>query len=212
MIKVTVTSLCAKSAGEEMDITFIVSDGGNNRERSTFTVSSRQFLTLGVSKGETDTDMFDAVSHAAEVWSATKKGMTLLGYGAASEKALCIKLTAKGFSREVAGEAVENLVLLGLINAAEDATELARKLVSKLWGKKRIASGLYEKGYASEDVTVAMNALDDMGIDFAENCRLLVEKRYGDVPRDPNGRRRLYAALARYGYSSAEIREALTVK
>ena len=102
--------------------------------------------------------------------------------------------------------------MLGLINAAEDATELARKLVSKLWGKKRIASGLYEKGYASEDVAVAMNALDDMGIDFAENCRLLVEKRYGDVPRDPNGRRRLYAALAQYGYSSAEIREALTVK
>ena len=195
-----------------MDITFLVSDGGDNSERNTFTVSSRQFLTLGVTKGETDTDMFDAVSRAAIVWSATKKGMTLLGYGASSEKALRIKLTTKGFEREIAEEAVASLVSMGLMNATDDATELAEKLLSKLWGRKRIIAGLYEKGYSSEDVATAMNALDDMNIDFAENCRLLIEKRYGGVPDDTNARRKLFAALTRYGYSSFEIKEALTGK
>ena len=212
MINVTVTSVSARSAGEETDVTFLVSDGAGRSERSTFTLSARQFLTLGVAKGESDTEMFDAVSRASEVWSATKKGMMLLGYGAVSEKAMCMKLAAKGFDREIAKEAVKALVSLGLMNGADDASELARKLVTKLWGKKRIIAGLYEKGYSSEAVADAMNTLEDMEIDFAQNCRTLIEKRYGGVPSDALSQRKLFAALSRYGYSSSEIKEALSKK
>ena len=208
MISVSVTSVSARSAGEEIDITFFVDGGEGNNERATFTVSSRQYLTLGVSKGESDTDTFDAVSYAAKVWSATKRGMMLLGYGASSQKAMKIKLVSKGFEQSVAEEAVDELVAMGLIDSVSDATAQARRSAAKLWGKKRIVAGLYEKGYSADEVAAAMNALEDMDVDFVANCRTLIERRYGGVPSDTAEKRKLFAALSRYGYSSAEIRSA----
>lgn len=210
MIKVTVTSVCARSAGEEIDVTFSVSDGEENREISKFTLSSRQFLTIGISKGESDTDTFDAVRRAARVWCATKKGMMLLGYGAASKKAMRMKLVSKGFDKDVALEAADALEALGLLREGDDAAELARRLAAKLWGRKRIVSELYGKGYSSEAVEKAMDELDDADVDFVRNCRALIDKRYGGVPQEPDARKKLYAALCRYGYSSSEIKEAFS--
>lgn len=208
MISVTVTSVCARSAGEEMDVSFLVSDGAGNSESSKFTLSARQLLALGVTKGEADTRLFDEVSYAAKVWSATKKGMTLLGYGAKSEKALRIKLVSKGFDKDVAAEAVQTLVSMGLIRAEDDASQIAERLASKGWGRKRIVAGLYEKGYSAEAVAAAMDALEDMDIDFVRNCRELIKKRYGEVPSDPVEYGKMFSALTRYGYSSSEIRQA----
>ena len=209
MINVTVTSICARSAGEEMDVTFAVSDGAGNREQSRFTLSARQLISLGVTKGEADTELYDRVSYASEVWSATKKGMAFLGYGAKSEKAMRIKLVSKGFDRQVAKEAVAELVAMGLIRAENDAAQMAKSLVSRGWGKKRIVASLYEKGYSAEAVSFAVNALEDMDVDFSEKCRELIEKRYGRIPTDPAEQRKMYGALVRYGYSSSEIRQAI---
>lgn len=209
MIKISVTSVSTRGAGEEIDVTFIAENSEGYCERATFTVSSRQYLALGVSKGESDTETFEAVEYASQVWAATKKGVVFLGYGAVSPRAMRTKLVAKGFDKCVSEDAADALVAMGLINPSADAAELARKCAAKLWGRKRIIAELYEKGYSSNAVSAAMNALEDMDVDFVANCRALIEKRYGQIPGDPIGRKKLFAALCRYGYSSSEIKQAI---
>ena len=117
-MRIFITSVVSRNAGEEIDVTFeLISDSGDNTDRETFTVSSGQYLTLGISKGESDEERYDEVLHAADVWSAVKKGIALLGYGACSEKALRIKLASKGFDKEICAEAVERIVSMGILRA-----------------------------------------------------------------------------------------------
>lgn len=209
MIKISITSISSRGTGEEIDVTFLAENGEGNREKSTFTLSSRQYLELGVAKGEADTQAFDTVAYAAQVWAATKKGIVLLGYGAASPRAMRGKLIAKGFDKLLAEDAVSELVAMGLINPFDDASDLARRCASRLWGRKRIISELYAKGFSSDAVGAAMNSLEDAEVDFVKNCRDLIKKRYGELPSDITGKKKLFAALCRYGYSSAEIKQAI---
>ncbi len=207
---VSITSMTAMSAGEEIRVAFeTVSDGGAERSRESFIISSKQYLALGLSKGRCDTDTYDDVAHASEVWCAAKKGIVLLGYGACSEKALRIKLVSKGFDKKCAAEAVEELVAKGLLRAEDDAARVAQKMAEKLWGKKRIMSALYEKGYSSDAVAAAIEGLEDAEVDFVGNCRALIEKRYPRFPEDARERLKMLAALQRYGYSLLEIKAAI---
>ena len=209
-MQVEITSLYSKNGGEEIVITFaLTSDDGQNTERQSFTLSSKQYLILSPAKGESDTDTFDAVASAAQVWQATKRGIYILGYGACSEKALLSKLIAKGFERHIAREAVDELVARGLIRAADDASREAQRQAAKLWGRSRIVSALYEKGYSAEAVNAALDSLEDAGIDYVKNCRALISKKYRDLPSDPKERSKMIAALARHGYSMSEIKQAL---
>ena len=208
-MRVSITSISATSGGEEIIVSFeLAGDGAACREQRRFLISSKQYLVLGLSKGVCDTVTFDSVAHEAEVWSCVKKGMSLLGYGACSEKALMAKLVSKGFGRPTAEEAVEHIVARGLICAEEDATREAQRRVAKLWGRRRIIAALYEKGYSSEAVSAAMCSLEDEGVDFVQSCRRLIEKRYGGVPVDAAEIKKMTASLQRYGYSISEIKQA----
>ena len=92
---VFITSIGAINAGEEIRITFeIRSDGGDNVQREAFVISSRKYLVMGIEKGESTTDVYESVAREAEVWSAVKRGVALLNYGACSEKALRMKLAS----------------------------------------------------------------------------------------------------------------------
>lgn len=207
---IDVVSIYALNAGSEICVSFeVTSDSGDNSCRESFIISAKQYLTMSPTKGRCAEEQYDEIAYASEIWGAVKKGTALLGYGACSQKAMRIKLVSKGFSKSVTEEAVAELTALGLMRPAEDASREAQKLVAKLWGKKRIVSELYEKGYDAEAVAAALNTLEDMGIDYAENCRNLIIKRYGDVPEDMAQRRKLYAALQRYGYTLSDIREAI---
>ena len=46
-------------------------------------------------------------------------------------------------------------------------------------------------------------------MDFEENCKKLVRKKYSGAELGREGQSKLYAALSRYGYSSSEIKSAL---
>ena len=211
---ISVVALRAHSGGEEMEVTFeikseIKGEGGRHSCRSSFIISSKQYLIIGISKGHADEETYDAVSHGAEVWDCVKRGMYLLGFGACSEKALRMKLVSKGYGKDIAEEAVAELVARGLLRQREDALREAEKMAEKLWGSKRIAAGLYQKGYPSEAVNYALNALEDKGIDYVEGCVGLIKKRFAHAGDSPAERKKLFAALSRYGYSASEIKDAL---
>ncbi|MBO7310588.1 MAG: regulatory protein RecX [Clostridia bacterium] len=207
-MRISICSLYTMSAGEETGVTFeCVSDDGFHSSKSTFVISSKQYLTLGLSRGDCSAELYDTVAYSAEIWSAVRRGVSILGYGACSEKALRSKLVMKGFSKEVASDAVEYLVGMGLVRPIEDALCEARKLASRLWGKRRIVSGLYEKGYSAEAVGFALASLEDEGVDYIGNCCELIRKRYSASIEDASERRKAFSALARYGYSLSEIKE-----
>jgi regulatory protein len=74
-----------------------------------------------------------------------------------SEKELEKKLREKGFPAVVIKETLEKLHDLKYLNDASFAVSLARNLaVNKLWGNKKIALNLREKGIATDLIDLSM--------------------------------------------------------
>ena len=205
---IRITAISGRNGGEEVEIAFELSDGTHSEKRA-FIISSAQYLVICPERGTSDEQTFDQIKYESDVWSATKRGIFILGYGACSEKALAAKLVSKGFDRDIAAEAVRAIVAKELLRPADDAAREAEKMVKKLWGKRRIISALYEKGYSAESVREAIRALEKNGIDYEKNCKRLVREKYSDAELDVSAQAKLYAALSRYGYSSSEIKSAI---
>lgn len=207
-MEIRITAVSARSGGEEFEVCFELSNGEHAEKRSLM-ISSSQYLVLCPQQGVCDEQTFDEIKYASDVWCATKRGIFILGYGACSEKALAAKLVSKGFGRDIAAEAVRAIVAKGLLRPADDAARAAEKMAKKLWGKRRIISALYEKGYSAEAVSKAIFALEDGGVDFEENCKRLAREKYSATELDVGEQTKVYSALSRYGYSSSEIKSAI---
>ena len=205
---IRISAISGRSGGEEVEISFEISDGIHT-EKSSFIISTAQYLVICPERGASDEQTFDEVKYEADVWSATKRGIFLLGYGACSEKALAAKLVSKGFDREIAADAVNAIVAKGLLRPADDASREAEKMIKKLWGKRRIIAGLYEKGYSADSVRAALYSLEKNGVNYEKNCKRLVREKYSNAELDVSAQAKLYSALARYGYSSSEIKSAI---
>ena len=205
----TLTELKAINGGDEVCVTVEIKQGENKEIKKLFLLSG-QYTSLRIRKGEISAERFDEIARAADIASAYKKGLFLLGYGACSERKLKFKLRTKGFSEDVSSEAVKMLVCAGCIDEKSDAVREAEKCLSKLWGRKRIIAHLYTKGFAASAVNEACTVLD--GVDFTENCRKLIEKEHKEqlaaAKEDIALMAKLCAALQRMGYSFSEIREA----
>ena len=203
-------SVVSLSARGESDIAvcFELSDGAHS-QRETFILDGRSVADLGLKVGECDRELFDTVSHSADVYYAVKRGVNILGYGVCSKKMLVRKLVAKGIAPEAAREAAEELVRRGYMDPQADAAREAQRGALKLWGQRRIAAELFKKGYTEEDIRSALYALEDEGVDFTEICAERIRRSTDDMPADPKQRQKLIASLQRYGFSGSEIKEAL---
>ena len=170
---ITLIDLKAINGGDEVCVTIEIKQSENKEIKKLFLLAG-QYTSLRIRKGEISAERFDEIERAADIASAYKKGLFLLGYGACSEKKLKFKLRTKGFSEDISSEAVELLVDAGYINEKNDAEREIEKCLSKLWGRKRIIAHLYTKGFASGVINEALRALD--AVDFVENCRKLIVK------------------------------------
>jgi regulatory protein len=89
--------------------------------------------------------------------AALQKAYRLLSLRPHSEKELEKKLREKGFPAVVIKETLEKLHDLKYLNDASFAVSLARNLaVNKLWGNKKIALNLREKGIATDLIDLSM--------------------------------------------------------
>jgi len=89
--------------------------------------------------------------------AAKQKAFRLLSLRPHSEKELEKKLREKGFPAVVIKETLEKLHDLKYLNDASFANQWARNLaVNKLWGNKKIAAGLREKGLAADLIESSM--------------------------------------------------------
>ena len=174
--------------------------------KSSVTVTVGQFADLKIGKGIIDKEKHEELLFEGDVFRAIRQGMTFLSYGDKSEKMLDYKLKTKGFDRRVSEAAVRYFVDNGFLCENDGACRLASLCAKKYWGKMRIRSELIAKGYSSDAVSSALESLCD--VDFSGNCYLLICKKYRSADSSPEGRKKLSAALARYGYTYGEIREA----
>ena len=201
---VTLLSL-ADRGGEEISVSFEVRSG-EHLQKESFLLSTAQVADLRLCVGESDQVCYDNVEYAARLHAAQKRALQILSYGSCSEKMLCRKLVMKGVDREIAEDTVVELCERGLLDSTASAVREVEKGIAKLWGRRRIAAALYEKGYSDRTVKEAMSVLSE--IDELVICVRRIEKQAGEIPTDINERKKLIASLERYGFSSSQIREA----
>jgi len=188
-----------------LSLYFEISDGERTQKKALVIPESRYF-ELKLSKGEIGEELFDILENDAKECAAYRRGIGILAYGANSERTLERKLRQRGFDTESAHSAVGRLGEEGFIDESADAVRLAESCARKLWGERRIIAHLREKGYGNEAIYAAVDALAE--VDFTENCRRLIEKKYKQFPKDKKEAEKAIAALIRYGYTLSQIKNA----
>ncbi len=205
-MRISVVSLTA-GGSDEIRVCFELTEGDNVSKES-FIISTRAYTQLEISKGESDREVYEAVEREAQIYSAFKRGMYILGFGACSKKLLVSKLCAKGFAADVSREAAERIAQRGYIDENENARREAEMCCAKHWGESRIRAKLTERRYSREAIDQALFFLEDSGVDFDENCKRLIDKRYGAIPSDRGELQKLIASVCRQGYTVSQIKGA----
>ena len=207
---IKVTALVALNGGEETCIYVELSDTTHTEAQKHF-LFTKQYAELRIRKGEIDTATYEEIVKAAKIAAAYKKGLTFLGYGSHSKKTLYYKLKSRGFEDEISNEAISMLCQSGYINEDSSCLREAERCILKLWGKKRIASHLYSKGFSEASINEAFDELGD--IDYTENCKKLIlrdhKQQLKAAREDKTVLTKLIASLTRMGYSFSEIKNAL---
>lgn len=207
-MRIEVVSVNATDGGAEMILTLELSDGEGHSEKRRLLLFTEQYFELGLSRGAiVSEEQLDEMERLSGVCVAMRKGNELLSYSPSSRRRLVSRLRSKGIDRESAEAAAARLEETGMIDERADVERAVRSYLKKLWGRRRIKQELIAKGYGSECVGAALEELDDEAL--VENCVKLVRKKYRELPQDPDEAKKMIAALARYGYTYGEIREAL---
>ena len=205
-----ITSIGAGAVGE-IFITFEIRNG-DMRDTVKFLISDATYIELSLSKGQTNSDVYDTVEREAQIYAVYKKALYMLGFSSSSRLTLRRKLIAKGYSAEFSDLALERLEANGLLRENESALREGEKCLAKLWGAKRICAHLKEKGYSDDAINEVLFAFEDMEIDFDENCALLIRKKYSRISlnkTDKKEMQKIIASLTNYGYSMSQIKNAL---
>ncbi|MBO4309076.1 MAG: regulatory protein RecX [Clostridia bacterium] len=205
-VAISIASVRAQNDGAEMAVTVVIENGAARDVRK-FVILTEQYCSLKPTKGPITEEQFEALESASRLCGALRSGQSALSYGSASVLHLTRKIMRHGYTKEEATAAAERLRDVGLINEDDDLSREVEKCLRKLWGSRRIRSHLWSKGFARETLEALPSLLAE--VDFPANCASLIRKQYGSVPADPQARRKLCAALARYGYSPEEIREGM---
>ena len=202
--------ICSLSAAGEDEIAVSIEMRAADRsEKRRLVIPSEIYIELGLAKGECSRELYDALEREAEIYTAYRRGLAILGYGACSKRMLISKLISKGLDRSIAGIAVEKIESRGYIAEDASARREAERCAAKLWGESRIRAHLNSKGYGKDAVDDAMFSLEDAGVDFEENCVRLVESKCKCIPTDKLAMQKLIASISRYGYSLSEVKNAI---
>ncbi len=137
--------------------------------------------------------------------TAKAKALALLGKRDYSREELARKLTEKGFDAAQAGEAVDRLAELGLINDESYAGMIVRHYAAKGFGAARIRQELGRRYVPRELWDAALEELPEQD----GTVDALLRARLGGGEPDRNELRRASEALLRRGFSWEQIKEAV---
>ena len=175
-------------------------------------VSEEQYARFDIKEGEKiDDGHFLKIREEMIFDNARRQAFAILSYGENNKKTLIQKLRQKGFNYEVC----ENIALYmehrGYIDEKKQIGLLCESYLKKKYGKIKIINELVTKGYQREDVQeYVQNELKD--VKFALNCAYIIMNKFMPLPSvSSDDFKKMMGALMRYGYSFAEIKEALTI-
>ena len=157
-------------------------------------------------KGEYPDGAYEVIVRLDGVCRGVRSGRRILGYGANSASALRMKLIGKGIKPEYADEAI--LILADEIGLDEsrDAMRLCELQIAKRIGARRILSYLRGRGYSDEVLSAVKEHL--AGVDFAPICRESAIKKYKEIPKGLDERKKCIDYLLRQGFSYGDIKRA----
>ena len=164
-----------------------------------------------VSGDEINEEELTAFEEAAGSRRAFNSALNSLDYRDHSEKEIRAKLLRK-HDADYVDEAVEKLIELDLVNDERYAENFARELFErKKFGKMRIKSELRAKGISADIANAAVEELfEEEEPDNVQRIVDIIGKRYYNRMNDEVGRKKVFSALQRMGYSFSDIREAMS--
>ena len=208
----SVISVSALEGKSELLVSVLLESGYGREERS-YLLPLDMLDDVGIRlKGmpyEINEETLDALVLSDAVAHALRRAYGIISYGACSYKRLERKLREKGVEREAAVKAVEIVKDKGYIDEEYLARRLCELSIKKYWGRARIIRKLREELYCDEAIDYAAEYLDT--VDFSLQCAELIEKRYMTIPLDKYEMQKMFASIARYGYSGSEIRDAVKI-
>lgn len=164
-----------------------------------------------ISGDEINEEELTAFKEAAGSRRAFNSALNSLDYRDHSEKEIRAKLLRK-HDADYVDEAVEKLLELDLVNDERYAENYARELFEhKKFGKMRIKAELRAKGLSADIANAAVEELfDEEEPDNIQRIVDIIGKRYYNRINDEVGRKKVFSALQRMGYSFSDIREAMS--
>ena len=157
-----------------------------------------------VGREVSDGELTDIIEKSGER-RAKEKALWLISYRDHTKKELQDKLrrTCDAQSAEKAADRMEEL---GLVNDEQYAQRYARRLLLEKRLTRRAA--LFEMTRKGIDKQTAEEALGAVDVDYRDNIRAVIEKKYRSIG-DEKTKRRAVAALQRLGYGWDDIRAVL---
>lgn len=175
------------------------------------TVDDAFWFSCGyISGDELNEDELTAFEEAAGSRRAFNSALNSLDYRDHSTREMRQKLSRK-FDSQYVDEAVEKLIELDLINDERYAELYAHELFEhKKLGKMRIKSELRAKGISADIANEAVEKLfEEEEPDNMQRIVDIINKKYYNKMNDEVGRKKVFSALIRMGYSFSDIREAM---
>lgn len=173
-----------------------------------FTTDDEFWFTSGMKSGAKISDEeFSEFKERADYRFGMNKAIDLLSRRDYSSAELNRKLCEK-ISPEVAAQVMERVEELSLIDDEAYAIKMAEYYQqSKGMGKKGIKNQLYRRGIDSD---IIERTLENLQGDEKMSAVALIRKKYYNSLTDEKGRKRVFSALVRLGYSYSDIRSAMS--
>ena len=153
------------------------------------------------------------VSAEAEGLRVFDRGLAMLASRARSARELRLGLLRKREPEPLVDAAVARLLVTGALNDELFARQFVRSRITRAgFSKRRLQAELARRGVERSAVDAAIAEVrEEEQIDPAETLQRLAARKLRTMSKldEATRRRRLYAFLARRGYESHEIREAL---
>ncbi|MBQ1966301.1 MAG: regulatory protein RecX [Clostridia bacterium] len=152
-----------------------------------------------------DDDDFELIRARAHLLDGIRKSVDILSRKDYSRKELLQKLCDKGVPEDAAEGAVQYMINHGYQDDVRYAKRLA-ELGANTYGRRRVEQMLYTHGIEKETIREVCDEVFENSEQEEEKLDLILEKAAkGHDLSDPNQRNKLFAKLARLGYSSSAI-------
>lgn len=195
------------ACGSEKTTVRVAVANPSGREETEFLLMNSHVESLSLRVGEIDEEILPELEYFAEVARAYSSACASFAFAPSSYSALFKKLLSKGFSKDVCYDAIDCLKKTDFVREDEIALRRAQIFVEKRWGRSRIIMKLREEGFDDGAMSAAKSFLDET--DFATICAEHIRKKYGRIPEDGHEKKLMFASLARMGFSTSDIVQAM---